>query len=339
MPDFPPEPELNVVAKINTSLRKATTLHHSATHLLHAALRQVLGNHVAQKGSMVNDETLRFDFSHFAKMSDEEIASIESIVNLKIRENIPVVIREMPKDEALQLGAMALFGEKYGDLVRVVVMDNQFSTELCGGTHVASTGELGYFTITSESAVAAGVRRVEAVCGKPAEIYLIDQISTLKAIKASFKNPKDILKSVSNLFQENADLKKTAEHLENKILEGIRNELLNQIQTINGLEFIGAEVEVSNPDALKKLYFDIKPKIEDHLVLLMANIGGKPQVLVGISDNLVAAGKFDAGKIIKEIIAPMIKGGGGGQKNLATAGGQDAGNLNKIIENVKSLFY
>jgi alanyl-tRNA synthetase len=338
MPDFPPEPELNVVAKINTSLRKATTLHHSATHLLHAALRQVLGNHVAQKGSMVNDETLRFDFSHFAKMSDEEIASIESIVNQKIRENIPVVIREMPKDEALQLGAMALFGEKYGDLVRVVVMDNQFSTELCGGTHVASTGELGYFTITSESAVAAGVRRVEAVCGKPAEIYLIDQISTLKAIKASFKNPKDILKSVSNLFQENADLKKTAEHLENKILEGIRNELLNQIQTINGLEFIGAEVEVSNPDALKKLYFDIKPKIEDHLVLLMANIGGKPQVLVGISDNLVAAGKFDAGKIIKEIIAPMIKGGGGGQKNLATAGGQDAGNLNKIIENVKSLF-
>jgi alanyl-tRNA synthetase len=338
MPDFPSEPELNVVAKINTALRKATTLHHSATHLLHAALRMVLGNHVAQKGSMVNDETLRFDFSHFAKLSDEETAAVETIVNQKIRENIPVIIREMPKDEALQLGAMALFGEKYGDLVRVVVMDKQFSTELCGGTHVASTGELGYFTITSESAVAAGVRRVEAVCGKPAENYLIDQISTLKAIKASFKNSKDILKSVSNLFQENADLKKTAEHLENKLLEGIKNELLNQIQNINGLEFIGAEVEVSNPDALKKLYFDIKPKIEDHLVLLMSNIGGKPQVLIGISDSLAAAGKFDAGKIIKEIIAPMIKGGGGGQKNLATAGGQDAGNLNKIIENVKSLF-
>jgi alanyl-tRNA synthetase len=337
LPDFPEEPELNVEAKIDTVLRKSTALHHSATHLLHAALRQVLGNHVAQKGSMVNAETLRFDFSHFAKLSDEEIASIESIVNQKIRENIPVVISEMPKEEALQLGAMALFGEKYGDLVRVVIIDPQFSTELCGGTHVTSTGELGYFTITAESAVAAGVRRIEALCGKPAENFLVDQLTTLKSIRTSFKNPKDLIKSINNLFQENADLKKTAENLENKLLEGISNELLNQIQIINEVQFIGAEVEVSNPDALKKLYFDIKPKMENHLILLVSNIGGKPQVLVGASDGLVDLKKIDAGKIIKENIAPMIKGGGGGQKNLATAGGQDASNLKKIIEIVKSL--
>ena len=337
LPDFPEEPQLNVEAKIDTVLRKSTALHHSATHLLHAALRQVLGNHVAQKGSMVNAETLRFDFSHFAKLSDEEIASIESIVNQKIRENIPVVISEMPKEEALQLGAMALFGEKYGDLVRVVIIDPQFSTELCGGTHVTSTGELGYFTITAESAVAAGVRRIEALCGKPAENFLVDQLTTLKSIRTSFKNPKDLIKSINNLFQENADLKKTAENLENKLLEGISNELLNQIQLINEIQFIGAEVEVSNPDALKKLYFDIKPKLENHLILLVSNIGGKPQVLVGVSDGLVDLKKIDAGKIIKENIAPMIKGGGGGQKNLATAGGQDASNLKKIIEIVKSL--
>jgi alanyl-tRNA synthetase len=337
LPEFAEEPELNMVAKIDTILRKSTALHHSATHLLHAALRQVLGNHVAQKGSMVNPETLRFDFSHFAKLSDEEIASIESIVNQKIRENIPVIIKEMPKEEALQLGAMALFGEKYGDLVRVVIIDPQFSTELCGGTHVTSTGELGYFTITAESAVAAGVRRIEALCGKPAENFLTDQLTTLKSIRASFKNPKDLIKSVNNLFQENADLKKTAENLENKLLEGIRNELLNQIQIINEIQFIGAEVEVSNPEALKKLYFDIKPKLENHLILLVSNIGGKPQVLVGVSDGLVDLKKIDAGKIIKENIAPIIKGGGGGQKNLATAGGQDASNLKKIIEIVKSL--
>jgi alanyl-tRNA synthetase len=337
LPEFTEAPEINVTAKINGELRKSTALHHSATHLLHAALRQVLGNHVAQKGSMVNAETLRFDFSHFAKLSDEEIAIIESIVNQKIRENIPVVIREMPKDEALQLGAMALFGEKYGDFVRVVMIEPQFSTELCGGTHVASTGELGFFTIVAESAVAAGVRRVEALCGKPAENFITDQLTTLKSIRASFKNPKDLIKSINNLFQENADLKKTAEQLENKLLEGIGNELLNQIQEIDEIQFIGVEVDVSNPDALKKLYFDIKPKMANHLVLLMANIGGKPQVLVGISDDLVAQGRFDAGKIIKESIAPMVKGGGGGQKNLATAGGQDSSNFKKIIEIVKSL--
>jgi alanyl-tRNA synthetase len=337
MPELPAEPQISVVAKIDVALRKATALHHSATHLLHAALRQVLGHHVAQKGSMVNDESLRFDFSHFAKLTDEETMAIEALVNAKIRANIPVTIHEMPKEEALQLGAMALFGEKYGDLVRVVIMDKEFSTELCGGTHVANTGELGYFTIVTESAVAAGVRRLEALCGKPAENYISAQMNTLKVVKASFKNPKDIQKAIQNIFQENADLRKSAELLENKILEGIRNQLLLEIKVIQDTQFIGAIVEVSNPEALKKLYFDIKPKLENHIVLLLTNIAGKPHVLVGIADTIVELGKFDAGKMIKEHIAPLIKGGGGGQKNLATAGGQDASNLQKVIEIVKSL--
>ena len=173
---------VNVIAKVDAAKKKKYQLHHSATHLVHAALRKVLGTHVAQKGSLVNDEHLRFDFSHFAKVTDEEIAKVETLVNEKIRENIPVVIKEMPKEEALKLGAMALFGEKYGDMVRVVIIDPDYSVELCGGTHVGATGELGFFKITHETAVAAGVRRIEAVCGAAAEEYINEQIAAVEYI-------------------------------------------------------------------------------------------------------------------------------------------------------------
>ena len=171
--------ELNgeVIAKVDEERRQAITVHHSVTHLLHAALRKVLGTHVAQKGSLVNEEHLRFDFSHFAKMTDDEIAAVEKLVNEKIRENIPVVIEQLPKEEALKLGAMALFGEKYGDVVRVVIIDPNYSVELCGGTHIGNTGELGFFKIKHESAVAAGVRRIEAICGKAAEDYINKEFS------------------------------------------------------------------------------------------------------------------------------------------------------------------
>ncbi|MDP4263911.1 MAG: alanine--tRNA ligase-related protein, partial [Bacteroidota bacterium] len=326
-----------VIAKVDVNKRKSTALHHSATHLLHAALRKVLGSHVAQKGSLVNEEHLRFDFSHFAKMTDEEITKVEALVNEKIRENIPVVIQSMPKEEALKLGAMALFGEKYGDIVRVVIIDPGYSVELCGGTHVGATGELGIFKITSESAVAAGVRRIEAICGKPAEDYITEQIHLLHSLRESLKNPKDIQKAIDNLLEENSEFKKKLDHAENRMLVGVRNELLQKDEIINGINFVGDIVEVSNADALKKLCFDLKNHLRDHVAVLCANIGGKPFVAVGISDTVVVAKNLDAGKVIREHVAPLIKGGGGGQKTLATAGGQDPSNLQQVIEKVKSL--
>ncbi len=326
-----------VTAAIDTKRRNKIQLHHSATHLLHAALRKVLGTHVTQKGSLVNDEYLRFDFSHFSKMTDDEIEAVEKLVNEKIRENIAVIIREMPKKEALNLGAMALFGEKYGDLVRVVIIDPQYSVELCGGTHVGSTGELGLFKITTETAVAAGVRRVEAVSGFAAEEYVKQQLLQLRSIRESLKNPKDLVKSVEELSNENNLLKKKVESMENRMLVGIRNELLQKDEIINGVTFIGDIIEVGNADALKKLCYDLKNNLNDYVAVLCANIGGKASVAIGISDTVVAARNLDAGKILKEHVSGLIKGGGGGQKNLATAGGQDPSTLGQVIEKVKSL--
>ncbi len=326
-----------VIARVDATTRKNTELHHSATHLLHAALRKVLGTHVTQKGSLVNEEHLRFDFSHFAKVTDEEMAKVEALVNEKIRENIPVVIQQMPKEEAMKLGAMALFGEKYGDMVRVVIIDPGYSVELCGGTHVGATGELGLFKLTSESAVAAGVRRVEAVCGKQAEEFVNEKFSLLNAISEKLKNPKDIEKAVEILQAENATLKKHTEAMEARQLVAIRNELLQKDEIINGINFVGDIVEVSNADALKKLCFDLKNHLRDHVAVLCANIDGKPFVAVGIAETVVAAKGLDAGKIIKEHAAPLIKGGGGGQKTLATAGGQVVSGLQQVIDTVKGL--
>lgn len=326
-----------VTAKIDASRRRKIARHHSATHLLHSALRQVLGTHVAQKGSLVNNEHLRFDFSHFAKITDEELAKIEKIVNQKIRLNIPVVIKQMPKEEALKTGAMALFGEKYGDTVRVVIIDPNYSVELCGGTHVGSTGELGIFKIISESAVAAGVRRIEAMAGCKAEGYINGQLKELHETKALLKNPKELSKAVQSLLEEKTALEKRIEALEARQLVGIRNELMQKDQIINQINFIGDIVEVNNPDALKKLCFDLKNHLRDFVVVLCANIDGKSFVAVSIADNVVAAKNLDAGKIIKEHVAPLIKGGGGGQKTLATAGGQDVSNLLEVINKVKGL--
>ncbi len=324
-----------VTATVNRQRRLQTQAHHSATHLLHAALRQVLGNHVAQKGSLVNAEQLRFDFSHFAKLSDDELRRVEALVNEKIRENIPVVVREMPKEEAIAQGAMALFGEKYHDLVRVVSIDPAFSIELCGGTHVAGTGELGYFKLRQETAVAAGVRRIEALAGEAAEEWLQTQLQQLQAVKEALKQPADVQKSVEQLLAENTQLRRQVEHFENRALVGIRNELLKKDEIVNGVNFIGDLVEVRSADALKKLCFDLRNNINDHVAVLCANIDGKAFVAIGISDTVVAARGLDAGKLIKEVAAPLIKGGGGGQKNMATAGGQDASRLPELIAAIR----
>jgi alanyl-tRNA synthetase len=281
-------------------------------------------------------EQLRFDFSHFSKMSAEEISQVEQIVNEKIRENHPVVIRSMPKDEAVAMGAMALFGEKYGDQVRVVVMDPSYSIELCGGTHVGNTGEIGLFKIKAESAVAAGVRRIEAVSGHAAELLVQQGFQELQQVREQLKHPKDLLKAIEQMQQETVALQKRIESLEARQLVGIRNELLKQDEILHQVSFIGAVTEVPHADALKKLCFDLKHHVHDHVIVLCANIGGKAQVAIGVSDTVVAAKQLDAGKLIKELVSPLIQGGGGGQKTLATAGGQDVSKFEEVIVQIKA---
>lgn len=326
-----------VMAKVDGNRRQSTAIHHSATHLLHAALRKVLGTHVAQKGSLVNEEQLRFDFSHFAKVTEEEITQIESIVNEKIRANIPVYIKEMSKDEAVAMGAMALFGEKYGDIVRVVVMDPAYSIELCGGTHVGYTGELGFCKIKHESAVAAGVRRIEAVSGKAAEALIQEQFEQVSQIREALKNPKEISKAVEALQADNNELRKRIESLEAKQLIITKNELLSQTENIQGITFLGAVVEVNSADSLKKLCFEMKTALTNYVVVLAAQVDGKAQVAILLDEAVSVSKGLEAPKIIKEQVAGLIKGGGGGQKTLATAGGQDASNLPAVIEKVKAL--
>lgn len=325
-----------VTAAVDFEQRLNTMYNHTATHLLHAALRQILGKHVAQKGSLVSPDELRFDFSHFSKVTDEELRKIELLVNEKIRQNIPVVINEMPKEEALKLGAMALFGEKYGDTVRVVVIDPAYSIELCGGTHIAHTGMIGLFTITGEQAVAAGVRRIEALTGPAAIQYTFDKINQFKNIGELLK-AKEPLKAIEKLMDEKAVLQKRIESLEARQLVQIRNEILQKDEIVNGVTFIGDIIEVSSAEALKKLCFDVKNQLRDYVIVLCANIDGKPYVAIGMSDVVAAAKQLDAGKIIKEYVAPLIKGGGGGQKTLATAGGQDVSQLKDVITVVKGL--
>jgi len=297
----------------------------------------VLGTHVQQKGSLVNAEYLRFDFSHFSKMTNEEIEKVESIVNEKIRENIPVVIRQMPKQEALKTGAMALFGEKYGDIVRVVMMDPNFSIELCGGTHVGNTGELGFFKITNETAVGAGLRRIEAVSGKAAEDIINSELNELKLLKQQLKNPKDSVKALENLVAERDELHKQVNQMELELLGTVKEQLNENFILINGVHFVGQLVQVSNVGALKKLATLVLNNHENYLIILCAQINGKANVVVAVDEKFIASKNTDAIKIIKEQVSPLIKGGGGGQKTLASAGGQDASTLEEVIQRVKNL--
>ncbi len=334
---LPANIEAKVIAKVDSGKRKETAVHHSATHLMHAALRKVLGTHVQQKGSLVNEGYLRFDFSHFSKMTQEEIEKVESLVNEKIRENIPVVIKQMPKEEALKTGAMALFGEKYGDTVRVVTIDPTYSIELCGGTHVGNTGELGFFKIINETAVGAGLRRIEAMSGKAAEEFINKELEELKLIKEQLKNPKDTLKALESLLSEKEKLNKEVDYLELQILNTVNEQISKNSILVNGVNFIGETVSVSNADALKKLVSLLKENVKDFLIVLAANIDGKANVVVAIDEKVASTKKLDAAKIIKENVAPLIKGGGGGQKTLASAGGQESSNFKEIIEEVKSI--
>ena len=333
--NLPGKWQSSVKAIINKERRASISIHHTLTHLLHAALRQVLGHHVAQKGSQVTELGMRFDFSHFAKMTDEEINAVTELVNARIRQNIPVFIRVMPKEEALTSGATALFGEKYGDLVRVVTIDPDYSVELCGGTHAGSTGELGFCMITAESGVAAGVRRIEAVCGRPAELQHQQEQSIIKQVSEQLKNPRDLVKAVAGQGEELSAMRKQMEQLENQLIDFIKEDLLKKAEAVSTGIFIGAVVEASSIDMLKKIAHELRISGDNHVIVLGARIGGKAALAIGISDQCTAKHSLDATVLIKTKVAGHIKGGGGGQKGLATAGGQDANGIGAAIQAIK----
>ena len=324
-------------ARVDKHKRELTEDNHSATHLLHAALRQVLGKHVEQKGSLVNEKILRFDFSHFAAMTSEEIEKVETIVNEKIRENIQLdEQRNVPIEKAKTLGAMALFGEKYGEFVRVITFDPKFSVELCGGTHVSATGKIGLFKITSESSVAAGVRRIEAVTAEGAQEYFNGSLALLNELKTLLKNPKDISASLQNLIEEKHSLEKKLEVVHQQQANTLKDELSKKASKQNGHTLIIEKVNVPNADALKNIAYALRNQFEDLLLVLAADIESKPQVAVMIGEKLAATNKFHAGNMVKEL-AKEIDGGGGGQPFFATAGGKNLNGLDSVIAKAKTL--
>lgn len=329
---LPKDFDAPVRAEVNVDKRELTENNHSATHLMHAALRAVLGDHVQQKGSLNNEKYLRFDFSHFQKMTEEEIAQVEKIVNQKIRENVALEeARSIPIEEAKQAGTTMLFGEKYGDFVRMITFDANFSRELCGGCHVDATGEIGYFKILNESAVAAGVRRIEAVTADAAENFINQELATLSEVRILLKNPKDITKGVESLQEENKKLQKQIEALLMAQASVLQGNLKQQFQNKAGINFLAAKVDLGDAKALKTLAYNLEKEMGNAVIVFGAEVGGKPQLMVTISENLTKEKDLNAGNIVREL-AKNIKGGGGGQAFFATAGGKDASGLDKAIE-------
>jgi alanyl-tRNA synthetase len=334
---LPSDLKTSFKAVVQSHKRQLSMNNHSATHLLHAALRQVLGKHVEQKGSLVNDKILRFDFSHFAAMTPEEIQKVEDIVNQKVRENIQLdEKRNVPIEQAKSFGAMALFGEKYGDFVRVITFDPKFSVELCGGTHVRATGHIGLFKITSESSVAAGVRRIEAITAENAEHHIRAELGLLEDVKALLKNPKDIVASIKSLSEEKHALEKKLEVINQERANQLTNELSKKALTKNGYTLILERVSVPSADALKNIAYALRNKFDDLLLILAADVDEKPQVAVMIGEKLMQTNTFHAGNMVKEL-AKEIDGGGGGQPFFATAGGKNLNGLNAVIEKAKQM--
>ncbi|MFN8323056.1 MAG: alanine--tRNA ligase [Chitinophagales bacterium] len=331
---LPAKVEVAVRAKINTAKRSDTIKNHSATHLLQAALRQVLGSHVQQKGSLVNADALRFDFAHFSKMTDEEIAKVEQIVNEKIMDNVSLdERRNVPIEEAKGMGATALFGEKYGEFVRVITFDEKFSRELCGGTHVKSTGEIGLFKITSESSIASGVRRIEAVTGKKAIQLANDAISKLADVTAALNNSKDVLKSIDTLKNENEELKKQLQQFEDKTVADLKKQILGSIEILGAVKFYAStKVDLNSVEALRKLGIQLTNDLKDSFVLLLAlSINGKNVVHLRVATSLNVNGN----QLLKEI-APTIKGGGPADFVQASAGNMTE--VEELIGKLKQKF-
>ena len=327
-PKLPQSIENKVVAKVDAAKREATQRNHSATHLLHEALREVLGNHVQQKGSLVSDEYLRFDFSHFSKVEEEQLARVEELVNERIFSNFKLQeYRSIPIAQAQEMGAMALFGEKYGDEVRAIKFGS--SIELCGGCHVPATGSIGWFKITSESAVAAGIRRVEALTGNAARNYINDRLELYKGMMELLKNPKDPMNALQTLKEENTSLQKALEAVEAEKIQKLQGELVQDYQAVKDYQVLIKRLDLP-AGRLKDLAFKLRESSEKSLTVLYGLNEGKVGVVVSLSDAASQNG-LNANALIKKL-APIIKGGGGGQPHIATAGGSDATRLD-LIEN------
>ncbi len=335
LPHFIADP--NVRGQVDAKKRLLTEANHSATHLLHAALRKVLGTHVAQKGSFLNDGTLRFDFSHFQKVTDDEAREIERIVNEKIRENIPLEeARKLPIAEAQKAGAMMLFGEKYGETVRMITFDPTYSRELCGGCHVKTTGQIGSFKITAETAIAAGVRRIEAVTAEGAEAYFGGKLARLALYDAALKNPKDPAKAIADLQELAKSLQKQLDQTFVEQARALRGDLKLKKETVNGISLIAAVIPIGDANAVKTLATELEQELGNAVIALGYVIGGKPQLSIKISDNLVKTNNLHAGNMVREL-AKKMSGGGGGQPGFATAGGTDLGGLEAAVAGVKGM--
>lgn len=327
--NLPKDPYAKFYAVVNKTTRQSSANNHTATHLLHYALKKILGNHIEQKGSLVHPDYLRFDFSHFEKINENELEKVEKFVNELIRKNIQIEEkRHIPLNKARDMGAISLFGEKYGDVVRVIRFGD--SIELCGGTHVESTGEIGLFKIISESAISAGVRRIEALTSEKALEYVNNKIELLKEVHTALNSPKNILNSVNSLLQDHKTLQKKLDTLIQDKARNIKSELLNSVQNINGINFIGARVKLDSPAAIKDLIFQMKNELSRFFIILGAEINGKPNLSLMISEELIAEKDLNAAKIIREI-SKEIKGGGGGQPFYATAGGKEPSGIEKAI--------
>ncbi len=323
-------------AEINVERRKLIQNNHTATHLLHSALRKVLGTHVQQKGSLVRDKDFRFDFSHFQKLTNDEIRSIEKIVNQKIRENIvKQELRSIPLAEAKSAGAMMLFGEKYGDFVRMITFDENYSRELCGGCHVDATGEIGYFKIISETGIAAGVRRIEAITSMAAEDFLVKELDELNAVRSLFKSSKNIEKQVSDLSDENKALKKEIEKLLAAKASDLQGDLIKNASSINNKSVVSKNLGEMDSKTAKTLAYNVLKELDRGVVLFGIHKDGKAQLMLAIAEELVKEG-LHAGNIVREL-AKEINGGGGGQPFFATAGGSKVEGLDKALTKIQIL--
>jgi alanyl-tRNA synthetase len=332
---LPTKPSAIFTAVVDSKKRRQTAINHTATHLLDHALREILGKHIEQKGSLVNADYLRFDFSHFKKVTDEELTLIQQRVNQMIRKDLKrEERREVPIGEAESLGAIALFGEKYGDRVRVIKFGE--SIELCGGTHLDSTGQIGQFIILSEGSISAGVRRIEAITGEKAEEYIENNLKTLKEVSALLNNPVDLKSSITDLLSKYSIASKQIETFEKANADNLKKALLSEIEARNGINFLARKLDVNNSAILKDIAFQLKGEVKNLFLVLAAEIDGKANIHVMISDNLVKEKGLNAGSIIREL-AKTVGGSGGGQPFYATAGGKEPAGIPTLLTLAKKI--
>lgn len=334
---LPAVPTAGVRAVINSYRRSLIQKNHSSTHLLHAALRNVLGTHVTQKGSLVNEDYLRFDFSHFQKLSSSEILRIEQLVNEKIRQNIALEeTRHLPIEEARKSGAMMLFGEKYGEDVRMITFDPSYSRELCGGCHVESTGEIGYFKLIGDSAIAAGIRRIEAVTAVKSEEFMRNQMDLLSEVRQLLNNPPNLVQQLQNLLEENKSLQKELQEQKEAKALGLKDQLIKSAVRINGIQTLVSKVELGDSKICKSLIYNLGKELEPAIIFFGFVEQEKPQLMCYISEELTTSHAYNASTWLRQI-AKHIQGGGGGQAFFSTAGGKNVQGIDTALEEARNI--